>query len=390
MKLTVEQLFASARTKLVLQNPFFATVLLRLPIEEEPRVPTMATDGYGIMYNRKWVESKDFTPAQMVGVLAHEVLHLVFLHHTRCGTRDRDKWNMAADFAINGILKDNKFELPGDPRNLAELKAGKEGWLFDPQFAGQSAEQIYEKMPDPPKSYTQGGGNFGAVNPPSGKDKDGQEKSVAGAEAEAKIMAASAMHAAKLAGKMPASLERVIEDLFEEKIDWREELIKFFQRTKITEETWRRPQRKFIHQGMYLPSPLKEPTGDIVVVVDTSGSIGGPELDAFATEMKAIYAFVKPEKLYVMYCDAAVGKVEVFEPGQGDELEIKPVGGGGTDFKPPFAWLEKHGITPEAFVYLTDGYGDFGKPADFPVLWVINNNQVKPPWGKHLVLDMND
>ena len=114
MKMTVAELFASAKTNLVLGNPFFPPVLLRLPIREEQKIPTLATDGYEILYNREWVEKQNFTPPEMMGVLAHEVLHLVFLHHTRCGTRDRDKWNMAADFAINGILKDNGFSASSD------------------------------------------------------------------------------------------------------------------------------------------------------------------------------------------------------------------------------------------------------------------------------------
>lgn len=353
-----------------------------------PPVPTFATDGYEIRYNRGYIEKEKMTVGQIIGVLTHEVMHVVLLHHTRCGTRNAIKWNMAGDFAINKILVDNKMELPGKPRTLAESMGGAEGYLLDSQFDGWTTEQIYEKIPDPPKCY--GCGGMGQVTTPKGNDSQGNPKTIAGAEAEAQVMINSAKQAAKQCGKMPLGIERFIEDSLDTKIDWREKLQRFFRRTKLADESWKRQNRRFIHQGVYLPTQLREPTGDVVIVVDTSGSIGGPELEAFVSEMKSIYDFVKPEKVYVMYCDAAIGRVDIFEPAQGDELTIKPVGGGGTDFRPPFSWLRQKGIEPEAFVYLTDGYGPFpDRPAEFPVLWVINNNQVKPPWGEHIILDMN-
>lgn len=389
MNLTAQELMDKGKCDLVLSNPFIASVLLRLRVEECADQPTMCTDGSHILWNADFVTKNCKNGAEVSGVLAHEVLHVVLLHHTRRGDRDPQKWNIAADFAVNGILKANKVALPGIEKNLAMIEDPREGWFCDSQFDGMNTEAIYEKIPDKYSSKGQGGGSvtivsIGGVQDPTGAN--GTPKDKAEAEAEAQVMISQAIHAAKQMGKMPLGMDRHLEQSLEVKIDWRERLQKFFRRTKITESTWRRPNRRYIGDNIYLPSELKEPTGTIVVCVDTSGSIGGPELDAFASEMRAIHGFVKPERMIVMYCDAAVGRVDEFGPQ--DDFELHPVGGGGTSFKPPFAWLEKKDIVPEAFVYLTDGYGDFPDGAEFPVLWVINNQQVTPPWGEHLILEM--
>ena len=379
--MNAEMLVAKGRTNLVLNSPFFASILLRLKMiasPDDPRVQTMATDGYNIWFNPQFVENEIRDVGNMIGVLAHEVMHIVLLHHTRRGLRDPARWNMAADFAINLILRDNGFSLPGEPQTLGELLAGGVGYLLDPAFSDMSTERIYEKIP------LKGGKNFvscGDVREP--KDC----KSLEDAETEGRVLIAQAAHAAKLAGKMPAGLERIVGSSLEEKICWREHLQKFFRRTRISETSWRRPNRRFAHMGMYLPTEVVEPTGVIACCVDTSGSIGGLQLESFSAEMKAIFQFVCPEKLIVMYCDADVGRVDEFT--QADDFVIHPVGGGGTDFRPPFKWLKEHDIVPDAFVYLTDGYGSFPKAEmEYPVLWAINNHDVSPPWGEHLVLEI--
>jgi predicted metal-dependent peptidase len=152
--------------------------------------------------------------------------------------------------------------------------------------------------------------------------------------------------------------------------------------------TWNRPNRRFIHQGLYLPSRDIKLTGTFVCVIDTSGSIGEKELNEFGSEIKGIVDQMQPEKVYVMYCDAAVAHVDEF--GKYDELTFAAHGGGGTDFRPPFKWLEEHDITPDALVYLTDGYGSFPEEEDvhFPCLWAINNRNVEPPFGVHIVIEV--
>jgi predicted metal-dependent peptidase len=125
-----------------------------------------------------------------------------------------------------------------------------------------------------------------------------------------------------------------------------------------------------------------------VVVVDTSGSIGEKELSEFGGEIQAILTDLKPRKVHVIYCDAAINKVVEFGPH--DPVVLEAVGGGGTSFKPPFKYVEDHQINPRCLVYLTDGYGDFPDEdkVNFPTLWAINNHDVVPPFGEHVVIQV--
>jgi predicted metal-dependent peptidase len=151
---------------------------------------------------------------------------------------------------------------------------------------------------------------------------------------------------------------------------------------------WDRGNRRFIAQGLYLPSRQSEDAiGEIVVCIDTSGSIGDKELNEFTSEIRAIIEELKPALTRVMYVDSEIAHIDEFKPD--DDLQFAAHGGGGTDFRPPFAWLEERGITPKCLVYLTDGYGPFPKEEpEFPVMWCINNRSVIPPHGEHLILEV--
>jgi predicted metal-dependent peptidase len=150
--------------------------------------------------------------------------------------------------------------------------------------------------------------------------------------------------------------------------------------------SWSRGNRRFLAQGLYLPSRIDVAhMGIVVVAIDTSGSIRAAELDAFAAEVTAIITDTQPAKTIVIYCDADIAHIDEFGPE--DELTFAAHGGGGTNFHPPFKWLEEQQITPKVFVYLTDGHGSFPDHApEFPVLWCINNTSAKPPHGEHIIL----
>lgn len=370
--------FTKARANLVLSHPFFAALALRMKPIPDPTIETACTDGHVLRYNPEFVDN--LTLPKCVGLLAHEVMHPAMLHHTRMGLREPRKWNVACDYAINQILLDAGLDLP-------------DGGMVNPAYKDMAAEQIYELLPD---NFGGGpgsdpGGN-GGVQPPPGKGNGGKsppsQSELAAAEADWKIALAQAAHMAKQQGNLPAGLERLIQATLEPQMPWRQLLHQFFNDPQPADVTWRRPNRRFIYNGLYLPSRDVTNTGDIVVVIDTSGSISEKEINEFGSEICGIHDQLKPKATHVIYCDAAVNHVDEFGPH--DVLDFKAVGGGGTSFKPPFKWLEEHDITPKALVYLTDGYGDFPDEdrVPFPVLWLINNRQVTPPFGTHLVLDV--
>lgn len=400
--MTPAQKMIKARANLVMGNPFFGTLALRLKVVEDRSIKTSQCDGASLRYNPDWIDTLD--GPKVTGSIAHSVMHAALLHHTRRGDRDPKKWNEACDYAVNNLLSKTSLELP-------ECK------YVNPAYDGFTAEHIYTLIPDPPKddkgggqNQSQGGGaggdgggngnndcsdsqdrnqdpggDGGVSDSPSSTNGGGSQSQQNNEEAEWKVALAQAAHVAKQQGKLPADIERMIEQVLEPVLPWRNILRRFMTEKANDDFSWKRGNRRFLAQGLYLPTRESEGAGEIVVVIDTSGSIGQKELNEFSSEIKGIVDDVRPTKTYVMYCDARVAHVDEFGPD--DDLEFAPHGGGGTDFRPPFDWLEANQIQPKCLVYLTDGYGPFPEnESGFPTLWVINNEQVTPPHGEHLVI----
>ena len=379
-----ERRLTKARANLVMAAPFYGSLALRLKFKADDSIEESVVDGQTIRYNPKVIDK--MTIEELTGHLAHLVLHPAMLHHTRRGNRDKKKWNQACDYAINPILKNSGFQLPVEK-------------YLNPDFKDQSAEHIYAQLPDDPEEGEKPKdppgdqpGNRPGKHPGDGAVDDNPEREnpseTQNEEQQWKIAVAQAAHVAKQAGKLPADLERFVNDLLEPEHPWREILKRFVTERVPTDPNWRRSNRRFIHQNLYLPGKDSDAIGEIVVAVDVSGSVSQREMEAFAAEMKDIFEDVKPKKLHVIYCSSHIHKVDVFQPG--DDFKVEPEGYGGTDFRPPFAYLEEHDIEPKCFVYLTDGYGPFPDEEDapFPTLWCITNDNVSPPFGEHLTLQV--
>lgn len=382
---TAAQKMIKARANLVMGNPFFGTLALRLKMVEDASVKLSSTDGITLRYNPQAVA--DLPLSKVQGMLAHTVMHPAMMHHTRRGSRDIEKWNKACDYSINTILSNAGFDLP-------------EGKYVNPAYSGMTAEHIYTIIPDEPKD-DKGGGGGGGDNPnndpggdggvedsPNSTNGGGSQSQQNHEEAEWKQALAQAAHVAKQAGNLPGDLERMMNELMEPILPWKNILKRFMTEKCNDDFSWKRGNRRFIAQGLYLPSRVSEDAmGVMVVAIDTSGSIGEKELTEFGSEIADIHKEVRPKELIVIYCDSDVNHVDRFGPE--DELQFKLHGGGGTDFRPPFHWLEEQQILPRAFAYLTDGYGPFPeREPDFPTIWAINNHDVAPPFGEHLVLEV--
>jgi predicted metal-dependent peptidase len=387
---TAAQKMVKARANLVMGHPFFGTLALRLKMVEDPSIETATCDGTSLRYSPKFVDSLPLSKVQ--GLIAHEVMHPAFLHHTRRGSRDKKKWNMACDYAINMILHNAGFDLP-------------EGKYTNPAYNGMTAEHIYTLIPDEPDDNNGGGGDGsgggsggsqgndpggdgGVDDSPNSQNNGGSQSQQNHEEAEWKVAVAQAAHVAKQTGHLPGDIERMMEELFEPVLPWRSILRRFMTEKCNDDFSWKRGNRRFIAQGLYLPSRLSDDAmGEIVVCIDTSGSIGQKELTEFGSEIKGIVDEVRPSKVRVIYCDSRIAHIDEFGPD--DDLQFAAHGGGGTDFRPPFKWLEENQIVPRALVYLTDGYGPFPEQEpEFPTLWCINNHNVTPPHGEHLILEV--
>ena len=190
-------------------------------------------------------------------------------------------------------------------------------------------------------------------------------------------------------GKMTSGIERLVNEVLRPKVDWKEVLLKFMQKLRVDDRTYARPNRRFITQGMYMPSVTGMGLGEIAVAVDCSGSVGQDEINQFNSEINTIWQDLLPSRLHVVYFDSEVSHYDEFN--KGDDVVIKPHGGGGTAFSPVFEYLDKKDIQPLACVFLTDLYcSDFGKEPEYPVLWIstTNNDNMKVPFGE--IVRMHD
>lgn len=371
-----------ARGTLISQQPFFGTLALRLKIVpiEHPDVPVMATDGKSLFYNPAAV--KAMPQQQVMGVVAHEVLHCAFQHMFRRRHRHHQKWNKACDYVINAILLQERFSLP-------------EGRLFNSKYSDMSAEEVYEKLPnDPPGGGGGAGSNgwdFGSSLDPSVPNPEGEQQSQASIKESAKnweIATKQAAEIAKQAGKLPGGFKELIDELLAPQVPWKQQLWRFMNQRKPDRITWNRPNRRLIGQGIYMPAKRYVPTGDVVIAVDTSGSISREELKQFSSELQEIHKALQPQKLWVLDIDTKIHKVKEYGPY--DRVELTYYGRGGTDFDPVFKWMDENNIKADALVYLTDGYANWPKERhDIPVLWCITNDHVTPPWGEILRLTIN-
>jgi predicted metal-dependent peptidase len=402
--------FTKARAGLVLDQPFFASIALRLKVQEDPTSPTMYTDGVNLGYNPEWINS--LTLDELKGVICHEVMHVALLHNLRRDNREHDQWNIAADYAINPILLDANMTLPkGDPGSPADPQTIR-------QYEGMSAEEIYNKLPKLQKGKDKekgkgGSGAFGQQgeeetqqqgNDPGkcGEVRDFPSPSgqptptpaeLAQQEQEQKIQTQQALTAAKRAGTLPGSLERLIDDLLEPIIPWKEVLARFVDTHAKNDYDWTRSNKRYAAQGLYLPALRNPELGNILLAVDTSGSITQKQVTEFIGEIRGILRSYDKTNLTVIFCDHAIqGEPQTIEQEADTEI-LKPKGGGGTSFKPPFEYAEEQGLTPKAAIYFTDGYSSsFSDPPDYDTLWVLTekNDSFNSPFGEVIYMEKEE
>ena len=360
----VEQQLIHARTGMLIDFPFFGQLALRLKLVEDEGIPTLAVDGKNIFYNPTFVAGLSLQLTQ--SAMVHEVGHCIFEHISRRGPRNPKKWNYAGDYVINAMIKDSYMPI-GD------------SWLFDPKFAGMSADEVYALLPDDLDG-------LGGMPLDEMVDGDPTESETIAIDWEIATVQAAAD--AKAIGKLPGSMERFLENMRQPEIDWRARLRRFVTEINRDDYSWSRMNRRMASYGFFLPGLWSENMGEVVVAIDTSGSIDQATLNAFGSEVKAIVDTVRPIKTTVIYCDATVNHVDEFLPN--DQLYFKMHGGGGTDFRPPFKYMENKSIKPAAFVYLTDMFGPFpSQPPDFPVMWVATSGVVGP-FGETVPISLND
>ena len=371
-------------------------------VVDDPSVPTACTNGRDEFYGREFVSK--LNDAELRFLVLHEVYHKLFRHLTtwkHLYMQDAYLANVSCDYVINLKIVDDNYE-DGFATMTGELAKG----CYDRKYVGMDTAQVYNLLR---KDQPQGGAGRGGVivigdpedgdgTPQNGSGSlpDGQEPFDAHDWEGAQEMTAdeqrdlareideAVRQGALVAGKMGSGGDRDLEALLEPQVDWREVLREFVQTTCTGSDysTYRRPNRRYLSSGIYMPSGVSEQVGELVVAIDTSGSIQQPEVTAFLSEVKAICDTVHPDKVRLLYWDTQICCDETYETHELDTLvqSTKPKGGGGTDVECVTEYIREENINAQACIVITDGdlYSGWGQWT-MPVLWCVVDNKHKVP-----------
>ena len=372
-QLTAEQRMYKATTDLIGCDEFVALagVLMVGSKKVVDDKITACTNGRDEKYGRGFVDS--LNDAEFRFLMLHECYHKMYRHLTTWQDLhkiDHDRANRACDYVIN--------------HKLVHSESGKSGWIkmpdggcYDDKYKDMNAKEVFDLLES--QDQEDGDGEGDGVTGFDDHDWEGaQELSDEEQEKLAKEIDEAVRQGAVLAGKVGSGGNRDLTELLEPKKDWRELLREYVKTTCSGKDysTWRKPNRRYVGMDLLMPSAISEAMGEIVVAIDTSGSIGQRELNNFLGEIKGICEQVKPSKVHVMYWDTAICRTEVYMQDELDNLvkSTKPAGGGGTDPSCVPQYLNEKGIKPECVVMLTDGYvGGWGQWS-VPVLWCIQGN----------------
>jgi predicted metal-dependent peptidase len=377
-----------AKSSLILDQPFFASILLAMPINIDNTVPTMATDGLSILYNEQWVNSLSLN--EVVFVLAHETLHCVFQHMTRRGSKNPNKYNIAADYVINDVLvKDRTGKMPkGGLLNSVLVKRGN-----------GTTDGVYALLPKETetKSAGQDGGALDQVKDAGTIPQDASGKPTTGSapcpvdgatiaqnESIIRVRVIQAKNAAKAMGKLSPGLERLVDSLTKTKTDWTAILRRFFTEKLKLDFSYARPKRRFLGEDIILPSLVGEKLGTIAIAIDCSGSVDAKMLKYLGDEVNTIFQDARPTEIKIIYFDSKVLLVDTI--ADESEIVLKALGGGGTAFSPIFKEVSIWESMPIALVVLTDlACDDFGPAPEYPVLWASTYLE-KAPFGEVMTI----
>jgi predicted metal-dependent peptidase len=371
-----------AKAQIVMDYPFFSSILFKRGLQEDRTIPTLAVPLKGaIKYNPDFIEG--LPVPQIVWGLCHEVGHVIAQHSIRRKHRDPKKWNYAGDAWINDMLDDCKVgeRIP----DCVDMPGSKD----------KTTEAIYDELPDGDDGG--GGGGSGGGNPDkfdNGLGDDVEygdqltESEIREIEAQAKVDIAEAAQAAKARGKLPGKLANIVADIINVKTPWHDILERYMVSMTKGEYTWMRPNRRFIGQGHYLPSTGKTPTmGEVVLQVDISGSVSQKETDYYNGHIKRIIDMCKPSKVHVIYTDTEVQQHDEYD--NPEEVQIQFKSGGGTRMEAGFDFIAEQGIQPDVVVTLTDGYDDYTEDPGFPTVWCVSSPNKTVPYGETIHFEIN-
>jgi len=360
-----ENRLSVAYSKLGLREPFIAAVMTRIKRELTDEVPTAGTDGTRVIYNPDFMDK--CSDEELFGVVLHESLHIILMHMWRRGERDPRLWNIANDAIINAYIKQRLYQLPEGAVHI--------GWVKE----SMDSEHVYKRLKRQEDEHKQqqqqsgsGDGEEGDSDAPSGGfdgtgDLMDAPTEATMADLEATIQASAEM--AKACGQGSALIDNILKGTGVSRVDWRNEMRAMLTSASNDDYTYRRPSRRFIAQGVYLPSLYNEGLGPVLIAVDSSASMTQRELEQIASETQQIFDDLNPAFVRVVYCDTQIQRTQDFQ--QGDNVELSCRGGGGTRFKPVFDYVRDEMPEAVGVIYFTDLEGNTNECQEphCPVIW---------------------
>ncbi len=405
-----------SRLRLLCTNGFYGLLLMHMVLTIDEECETAATDGVRIYFGPDFLEN--LTDSQIDIVMMHEILHVALQHCSRYGDFEPERFNIACDIVVNSIILES---MGGNRKNIHLVKYGELMHETPDGYEGAkfTAEEVYAMLPamngkksknKMPGSKVKGnGGGFGGKNGGDGgsddsdsngngvfddheKWKNTADDNTLREEWQKRILdaaeAVSIRDPSDQRGLLPAFAKRIIKELRKPQTDWRSILNEFVQE-EICDYSFSPPDRRFGDSDFFLPdfNEKDETVKNILFMIDTSGSMSDDMITAAYSEVKgAIDQFNGKLEGFLGFFDAAVTEPEPFSD-EDEFIVIKPKGGGGTDFEVIFKYVDDHMTDepPASIIILTDGYAPFPdeeKSNGIPVLWLLNNQNVEPPWGK--------
>lgn len=397
-----------ARTKMLLRLPFFGKLATHLKLVEADWIPTIGTDSVRVYYNPEFINvlSKD----EIVFVLAHNVMHCVYNHHGRRSGRDKKTWDSACDYVTNNELIDLRV---GKMPNLIKV-------LHDKKYDDMTAEEVYNDLMQQQQQQNgqqsgdgsgDGDGDGGAAPgsfdehfEPNKGDKNANESGSEeedGAKSDGQVIMTdpeyndaqeqfkqavlAAAKSAKDAGEVPAGIRRMINELTNPKMDWRELLAAQIKSCVPSDYMWERGSRKTRSLGIHMPDMDREDRVEVCVAIDTSGSISEKMLRDFLSEIHGIMEQFTDFEIQIWTFDTKVYNRQVYGPSNIDELtEYDIQGGGGTDFDVNWQFMKQEEIEPNRFLMMTDGYpwNSWGDEDYCDTIFLIHgNDSIVAPFG---------
>lgn len=403
----IEDKLVAARTWLIIDKPFLGALVLRLPlVEASPQwCPTTGTDARSFYYNPAYIDSLSFEQTKFI--LAHEALHCALSHFARREHRDKRRWDLACDLAINPLLVTEGLVPPPEAFILEHFKDMTAEEIYPCLQENADQEPMDQHLYDDQTDKSHGGGRQGGGQSDQGQSQDEEgggshgetDPQAHGAPQPPPLSApereslhkqwqqrlASAAQQAIQAGKLGGSMARLVDHLLQPQLPWRMLLAHYMTRAARNDYSFAHPSRR---EGTAILPGLRSQHIELVVALDTSGSISDEEMREFVSEVNAIKGQVGA-RITLHACDERLAPQGpwTFEPWEEIELPGHWHGGGGTKFSPVFEWAEGQDRRPDLLLYFTDGKGEFPKrEPSYPVLWLVKGRE-KVPWGQRIQLN---